>query len=321
MATYRVVLNGVLKGLEVSQVASQLALVCKIPVEGAMALLASPRMVIKRALNLEAAAMHKAALRSVGCNALIEQEADAHSTALPLAFKSDEGHRHVARSAQDVRQHLSALSQRAKNTVVAVARLAQRYVAWAGEQVKSAKAMPVESKSPLMARGQNALTSVTSKIAIGAQTLAAASRAKKSFRANTLIIVSVAIAAVAIAAFFASSGPSTGGPCPGEYDSARWTNCVGQVNFPSGEKYVGEVRDGQPNGQGTLTWPNGEKYIGEWRDGQRNGQGTFTWPDGAKYVGEFRNDRKHGQGMHTFANGRKYVGEFKDGNPIREAGR
>ena len=63
-------LNGVLNGLEVSQVAPQLAVLCKIRIEGAQALLSSPNMVIKRALSLDAAAMYKAALRGVGCKAL-----------------------------------------------------------------------------------------------------------------------------------------------------------------------------------------------------------------------------------------------------------
>ena len=32
------------------------------------------------------------------------------------------------------------------------------------------------------------------------------------------------------------------------------------------KKYVGEYKDGLPNGQGTYTLPNGEKYIGEFKD-------------------------------------------------------
>jgi len=294
MATYKVILNSVLNGLEVSQVAPQLARICKIPVEGAMALLASPSMVIKRALNAETAAEYKAALRSVGCKAVIERETDAnHATA---AF---------------ARQHLGALTKSLKNTIAAAVGFAQRYAAQAGERMKSAKAVTGESTSHL--------TAATQIKVIGARSLAAIRWAKKSFRATTLIIASMAIAAVAIAGFFASSGTSTGGLCRGEYDAARWTNCVGEVNFPDGGKYVGEVRDGQPNGRGTFTWPNGEQYVGDWRDGQRNGQGRFTWPDGAKYIGEFKNNKKHGQGTYTFANGRKVVGEFKNGNPVSQS--
>ena len=33
---------------------------------------------------------------------------------------------------------------------------------------------------------------------------------------------------------------------------------------------------------GTSTWPDGQKYVGEFRDNNMNGQGTLTWPDGQK---------------------------------------
>ena len=36
-------------------------------------------------------------------------------------------------------------------------------------------------------------------------------------------------------------------------------------------KYVGEIENGGPNGQGTLTSPEGDKYVGEFKDGYRNG--------------------------------------------------
>ena len=34
--------------------------------------------------------------------------------------------------------------------------------------------------------------------------------------------------------------------------------------FPSGDKYVGEVKNGKFHGQGTYTWVDGKKYVGEW---------------------------------------------------------
>lgn len=312
MATYKVILNGVQDGLEVSQVAPQLALLCKIPVEGAMALLASPGMVIKRALNPEMAGTYKAALRSVGCKALVEQDTDASSATASVASRSTDERNRVALNAQDARQHLGALGKRVRNAVAVVAGSAQRYVAQAGRRMKSVKAVAVDLKAPVTAEAQSKATA--------AQPVVAAPKAKKSLRAYPLVIASMVITSVAIAGIFVSSGPSSVGPCPGEYDAAKWTNCVGEVRFPNGEKYVGEIRDGQPNGQGAFIWPNGERYVGGWKDGQRNGQGTFVWPDGAKYAGEFRNNKKHGQGTLTYANGRKYIGEFKDGHPKSEGG-
>ena len=41
-------------------------------------------------------------------------------------------------------------------------------------------------------------------------------------------------------------------------------------------KYVGDVRNGNPNGQGVETSPEGEQYEGEWKDGGFEGQGTVS---------------------------------------------
>ena len=40
-----------------------------------------------------------------------------------------------------------------------------------------------------------------------------------------------------------------------------------------------------------MTLPDGTKYIGEWKDGEPNGQGTETTTDGSKFVGVFKDDR------------------------------
>ncbi len=103
--------------------------------------------------------------------------------------------------------------------------------------------------------------------------------------------------------------------CPGSYNTAIWTNCVGEVTLLDGRKYVGEFRDGQYHGQGTETFPDGFNYIGEFRVGHYHGQGTATFPDGRKYVGEFRDSQYHGQGTATFPDGRKYVGEWRAHRP------
>ena len=82
--------------------------------------------------------------------------------------------------------------------------------------------------------------------------------------------------------------------------------------YTNGE-YVGEITNGEPDGNGTLTLSNGEKYVGVWKDGKEHGQGTFTWYDGRKYVGEWKNGKVHGQGEFTWSNGDKYEGEWKKG--------
>jgi hypothetical protein len=63
------------------------------------------------------------------------------------------------------------------------------------------------------------------------------------------------------------------------------------LTLPDGAKYIGEVKDGKPNGQGTVTFPDGKKYVGEFKDGKRNGHGTMMFPDGAKHVGKFKDGK------------------------------
>ena len=106
--------------------------------------------------------------------------------------------------------------------------------------------------------------------------------------------------------------------CVGSWSAATWNNCFGTFTWASGDKHVGEYKDGKRNGQGTYTFgPNsewaGDKYVGEYKDDKRNGQGTYTFANGNKYVGEYKDGKKSGQGTFTWANGDNYIGEYKDG--------
>jgi len=84
------------------------------------------------------------------------------------------------------------------------------------------------------------------------------------------------------------------------------------INYDGGDKYVGEVSNGVPHGQGTYTFANGDKYVGEWKNFLYHGHGMFTYASGDKYIGEFKDDLYHGHGTYTFASGEKYIGEYKD---------
>jgi len=52
-------------------------------------------------------------------------------------------------------------------------------------------------------------------------------------------------------------------------------------------KYIGEIKNGKPNGIGVLSSTFG-KYSGELKNGMQHGQGTYTYKSGRKRVGEFR---------------------------------
>ena len=144
-------------------------------------------------------------------------------------------------------------------------------------------------------------------------------------------------------------GQSNQPACQGS-DTTKWSNCTGEgtqsgefqykgeflngkrhgfgvmsVLHPNfkGDKYVGEFKDDNYNGQGTYFFLadnqlKGDKYVGEYKDSKRNGQGTYffladnQWK-GDKYVGEYKDEKRNGQGTFTFPDGAKYVGEHKDG--------
>ncbi len=119
------------------------------------------------------------------------------------------------------------------------------------------------------------------------------------------------------------------------YANDKYTGHVNHT-YKNGNKYVGAVKDGLPNGWGTLTYPLGDKYVGEWKNGRYHGQGTFTssnikyegeWKDGLKsgwgilshpngdrFEGNWERGRRHGTGVMFYANGDKKEGEWKNGS-------
>ena len=84
------------------------------------------------------------------------------------------------------------------------------------------------------------------------------------------------------------------------------------------EKYVGEIKNGKPNGQGTEISTHGSKYVGGWKDGELHGQGRVTWSYEnvlfQTYVGEWKEGRmwnvtgygKDGKINRTWVNGKRH---------------
>jgi len=109
-----------------------------------------------------------------------------------------------------------------------------------------------------------------------------------------------------------------------------------EIAYGDGARYVGEVLDDQPHGQGRMTYAEGALYEGGFRDGLRAGsgrlaltdglvyEGEFTrdvidgvgrirWPDNATYEGDFAMGARTGDGVYVWPSGARYQGRFENG--------
>jgi hypothetical protein len=75
--------------------------------------------------------------------------------------------------------------------------------------------------------------------------------------------------------------------------------------------FIGLLKEGVRDGQGTLKWANGDFYEGDFKNGLRHGVGILVEQYGRrKYHGSWVLSQKEGHGTEIFANGDKYVGEY-----------
>ena len=81
-------------------------------------------------------------------------------------------------------------------------------------------------------------------------------------------------------------------------------------------KYVGEIKDGLPHGQGKLYYVHGGRYFGSWNDGKRHGIGTYKYSDGRVSFGMYYKGKKNGKMTIKCPNGDTYEGIFKEGQPL-----
>ena len=81
----------------------------------------------------------------------------------------------------------------------------------------------------------------------------------------------------------------------------------------SDQKYVGEVKDGQPHGYGKLFDEDGLKvYEGTFKEGQKVGKGIeFDDEGNITFEGSFDDDQPMGEGTLYYSDGSKYKGEVQ----------
>ena len=100
-----------------------------------------------------------------------------------------------------------------------------------------------------------------------------------------------------------------------------WGKCCDYVWKGFGDKethpkYVGDLKNGEPNGLGIMFYPKGRnpkgiKYVGSWKDGEKSGYGIETYFNGSKNVGIWKNGEiwngrgydKKGDKDSTYVNG------------------
>lgn len=88
-------------------------------------------------------------------------------------------------------------------------------------------------------------------------------------------------------------------------------NQKGEITY-NGYRYIGEYRDGKPNGQGKIYLTEDDSYEGEWVDGTPHGYGTWVNND-LRYEGLFAEGKPHGNGILWEKNGTRIEGTFVKG--------
>jgi hypothetical protein len=101
---------------------------------------------------------------------------------------------------------------------------------------------------------------------------------------------------------------------PSTVNSAAITpTIVGTYIWSNGQRYRGNWRDDQPDGEGEWTSSAGDRYLGGFIKGKRQGQGRMVYADKSEYNGTWRDDLPTGAGEQKFLNGNVYSGEFLAG--------
>ncbi len=102
---------------------------------------------------------------------------------------------------------------------------------------------------------------------------------------------------------------------------------IGTYTWPlTGDRYIGEFREGLRHGKGEYIFGNHElvsgsigcKYSGDWKDNIRHGRGIFTWKDGSIYDGDWEGNKRHGRGeLYIASSGFRYIGNWENNKMVK----
>ena len=71
-------------------------------------------------------------------------------------------------------------------------------------------------------------------------------------------------------------------------------------------------------GMGVYKYKDGSRWVGQFRNGKPEGEGTCYYANGDKYVGGWKRHAPHGEGVMHFASGRVLGANWDYGSPVRE---
>lgn len=99
----------------------------------------------------------------------------------------------------------------------------------------------------------------------------------------------------------------------GSYNEFGLRHGKGVFKGTNGFYYKGDWANDIPHGNGTIIWMNGDKYVGEINNGEITGIGDAEFGFGGKQGGEWYKGKSHGKGYIIMSTGPSYVGDFVHG--------
>lgn len=94
--------------------------------------------------------------------------------------------------------------------------------------------------------------------------------------------------------------------------SGSCQNGYGTLILKSGDRYIGQFKDGKYSGYGTMDFIKGARYEGEFKNGKFEGEGALTVQDEGKYIGDFANGAFSGIGTYYYEDGRVVSGKWSN---------
>jgi len=102
-----------------------------------------------------------------------------------------------------------------------------------------------------------------------------------------------------------------------KYDGGNTKISENSIIDEYGNKYEGEIKNGQANGKGIKTYKDGRIHKGLFKDNKRHGEGILYRPDGTIFKGNYKNDAQDGLGINITKEGVELKAFFKEGKCMK----